>query len=192
MGKELKKQDKKKQKKKQKTARPVASTKGPSGPGQAKEHVAEGGRKEKEEFEERGFIDTTPARVIESLHALWEEFPEETWYEKGAAYWEQTAADESGMLGGLEKEVKEPDEKSSRELLAMLQTSEFGMGRVRAADCGGGIGRVTKAVLSPYFDNVTLVEQNPRYATDLVPSGCNGTGTQCSRSLCYCPRTPLR
>ena len=36
-------------------------------------------------------------------------------------------------------------------------------GRGRALDCGAGIGRITKNLLSRYFEKTDLVDQDPKF-----------------------------
>ena len=64
-----------------------------------------------------------------------------------------------GMLGGL-AQVAPADEKESLQLLKRLKSSRPEMSWKRAADLGGGIGRVTKNVLAKHFSSVDLIEQN--------------------------------
>jgi protein N-terminal methyltransferase len=119
-----------------------------------------------DQFKERGFSDETPPTVFGSLEELWEKYPEETWYLKGASYWENISSDDNGMLGGL-TELKAPDEADSKELLKLLQT-EHHVGKEKVCDCGGGIGRVSQNVLAHYFDQLTLVEQCPAFVKTAV------------------------
>ncbi len=122
-------------------------------------------------FECRGFTSSSPPRVFKSLASLWEAFPSASWYPTGASYWHKTSADEHGMLGGL-LELKLPDETASLKLLQTLQNStqeeqqqqqRQPLGKKRACDVGGGIGRVSKNVLLKLFERVDLVEQNPGF-----------------------------
>ncbi len=82
------------------------------------------------------------------------------------------------MLGGL-AEVAPDDEKESLQVLKRLQSSRPEMSWDRAADLGGGIGRVTKAVLAKYFKTVDLIEQNATLASlaqEEYLSGCSQLG----------------
>ncbi len=111
-------------------------------------------------FDCAGFTNSDPPRIFHTLAEFWAAFPSDGWYPSGASYWERTSRDDSGMLGGL-LELQEPDERSSRELVAALQAG--GTGKRRACDVGGGIGRVTRTVLQPLFEQVDLVEQCPAF-----------------------------
>lgn len=48
-------------------------------------------------------------------------------------------------------------------LLKHLFQSKHPPGRTQALDCGAGIGRITKNLLTNFFDKVDLVEQNPAF-----------------------------
>lgn len=152
-GGELKKKDSKKKKDKKKRKIKVKSSNNNNNNNNAEPLKLE-------DFQESGYVDTTPPRVLKSLKALWEEFPEEGWYDRGAGYWNACSADDNGMLGGL-TEVAEPDERESKLMIKTLR--QRGVGRARACDCGGGIGRVTHKVLLEFFDRVDLVEQCPAF-----------------------------
>eukprot|EP00455_Lapot_gusevi_P050212 TRINITY_DN723_c0_g1_i2.p1 TRINITY_DN723_c0_g1~~TRINITY_DN723_c0_g1_i2.p1 ORF type:complete len:316 (+),score=108.75 TRINITY_DN723_c0_g1_i2:79-948(+) len=82
---------------------------------------------------------------------------EELWYAGGAAYWNNEEASLSGVLGGLTN-VHGVDISTSKTFILSLKCN-----RNRALDCGAGIGRVTKDVLTKIFATVDLVEQSPKY-----------------------------
>jgi protein N-terminal methyltransferase len=126
-----------------------------------KKKAKTGPKKEPGPFECIGFTSTEPPRVFKSLAALWDAFPADQWYPTGASYWQKTSADENGMLGGL-LELKAPDESESLALLRDLQATQ-GLGNKRACDVGGGIGRVSRNVLTKVFEKVDLVEQNSAF-----------------------------
>ena len=92
------------------------------------------------------------------------------WYEKGVEYWASAPATVDGVLGGYGR-VAGTDALGSlafagRALKHLLGGGGTGgrvdgdrsRGRLAAADCGAGMGRVTRDVLSKLFDEVTLVE----------------------------------
>ncbi|OLY78117.1 N-terminal Xaa-Pro-Lys N-methyltransferase 1 [Smittium mucronatum] len=143
--------------------------------------------------------------------------PEE-WYSDADAYWTSVAANENGMLGGLLL-VHEPDIRASKNFLnQVLKTvnssyhenegklptidktiatdpnssgcsEKPGQRELVALDCGAGIGRVTKFLLSEYAI-VDMVEQSAKfvqaaeteYLLDLIKkqrvSGCYVCGLQ--------------
>lgn len=83
-----------------------------------------------------------------------------TWYEVSQKHWSQQDHNVSGMLGGY-PEMNVIDIVSSRELIKSLVKK--GMGKTRAADIAGGIGRVSKNVLSQTFEYIDLVEYIPSF-----------------------------
>nr|ACO14590.1 Phosphoethanolamine N-methyltransferase [Caligus clemensi] len=86
-------------------------------------------------------------------------------YEKGAKYWEGIDPTIDGMLGGFGK-VSNPDLKDSATFLKSLfkGTSEFvGPSNGRVLDCGAGIGRISRNLLSKQFMRVDIVEQCPKF-----------------------------
>eukprot|EP00096_Caligus_rogercresseyi_P003800 TRINITY_DN1745_c0_g1_i1.p1 TRINITY_DN1745_c0_g1~~TRINITY_DN1745_c0_g1_i1.p1 ORF type:complete len:229 (-),score=47.87 TRINITY_DN1745_c0_g1_i1:2-688(-) len=86
-------------------------------------------------------------------------------YEKGARYWEGIDPTIDGMLGGFGK-VSNPDLKDSSTFLKTLfkGTNEAcGPSNGRALDCGAGIGRISRNLLSKHFMKVDIVEQSPKF-----------------------------
>ena len=83
------------------------------------------------------------------------------WYKQGLKYWEKIDPTVDGMLGGF-PEISPSDSKFNSELIEKYQKDKQ-MPRLRAADVGAGIGRVTKEVLSKYFDHVDIVEPVKRF-----------------------------
>lgn len=75
------------------------------------------------------------------------------WYGKSLAYWAETPATMSGVLGGLEY-VHESDIKESRAFIESLPDR----GTNRALDCGAGIGRISKALLTKMYTTTDLLE----------------------------------
>ncbi|ETK91670.1 hypothetical protein L915_04801 [Phytophthora nicotianae] len=88
-----------------------------------------------------------------------------TWYASAHKYWDDEAncpLTDNGVLGGF-AHVSGVDIRESRRFLKHVRDT------VRpewvcnaAADCGAGIGRVSKLLLLPMFDHVDMVEQSPR------------------------------
>lgn len=65
-----------------------------------------------------------------------------------------------GVLGGYGA-ITPTDIQGSKQFLAQLQQN-FGVQLNKVADCGAGIGRITKNMLLPLFQHVDLVEQSKR------------------------------
>lgn len=49
------------------------------------------------------------------------------------------------------------------QIFQLLQLPNSLSERKNALDCGAGIGRITGNLLTRFFDNVDLVEQNPKF-----------------------------
>ncbi|KAK3871035.1 hypothetical protein Pcinc_023792 [Petrolisthes cinctipes] len=83
-------------------------------------------------------------------------------YEDAAAYWEKIPATVNGMLGGF-SQVHTPDISSSELYIQSIFKMKNPPGHGRAADCGAGIGRITKSLLQKHFGKVDLIEQCPNF-----------------------------
>jgi len=66
------------------------------------------------------------------------------------------------MLGGLNY-LNDLDVANSSKVLAKMANLVPGFTPRRAADLGGGIGRVSLQVLGRHFEYVDLVDQNPKF-----------------------------
>jgi len=84
------------------------------------------------------------------------------YYNKAASYWENVKPTIDGMLGGFAK-ISPTDIEGSNKLLKVLLKEENGPKAERALDCGAGIGRITKHLLTKYFKSVDLVEQDEHF-----------------------------
>ncbi|KAJ1356665.1 hypothetical protein KIN20_014405 [Parelaphostrongylus tenuis] len=82
--------------------------------------------------------------------------PEEV-YRKAYEFWSNTSRDIDGMLGGFAN-LHKPDIKCSKAFINKLKTKRLLVNANRVADCGAGIGRVTRHLLLPIFKNVVMVE----------------------------------
>ncbi|KAJ8965299.1 hypothetical protein NQ314_004228 [Rhamnusium bicolor] len=80
-------------------------------------------------------------------------------YSDAANYWSEIPATIDGMLGGFGF-ISQTDIKGSKMLLKQLFNTRNPPGRQYALDCGAGIGRISKFLLTDLFDNVDMVEQN--------------------------------
>lgn len=96
------------------------------------------------------------------------------WYGKAAEWWldkEKAPSSVDGVLGGYGN-LDGVDVKESEVFLGkvrdLLSKAGHKPGRARALDGGAGIGRVTKHLLSRFFDCIDLVEGNCRLM-DAVP-----------------------
>lgn len=86
-------------------------------------------------------------------------------YEDAKKYWSTIPPTVDGMLGGFGY-VSDTDIRGSRHFLSSLFQLPDGPGRHLALDCGAGIGRITKHLLTPIFKEVDMVEQNPQFIQD--------------------------
>lgn len=83
----------------------------------------------------------------------------EGFYKDAAKYWSEVPATVNGMLGGF-GDISTRDIQGSKTLLKQLFGSTQPPGREYALDCGAGIGRITKFLLTDLFQKVDMVEQN--------------------------------
>lgn len=85
-------------------------------------------------------------------------------HQKTRVYWEKVTPNISGMLGGWTNVNTDDINESKKLLKKLLKPINRNENPVlRALDCGAGIGRVTKFVLSKYFDEIDLLEQNEKF-----------------------------
>ena len=77
------------------------------------------------------------------------------WYKGSVKYWDAQPATVDGVLGGFE-EIHIVESDTSKNMIQTFKHMLPSMGS--ALDCGAGIGRITKTVLKPMFENVDLVE----------------------------------
>src|SRR3989338_8935621 len=84
----------------------------------------------------------------------------ESWYNKARRRWQHTEASNAGVLGGFD--VNEVDIAKSRQLLDYLIIK----GKINTnsvIDCAAGIGRISKNLLTKYFNNVDILEQDEKF-----------------------------
>ena len=87
------------------------------------------------------------------------------YYNKAADYWQNVTPTIDGMLGGFAK-ISHTDIDGSNKFLKFLLrggAGDTGPGTERALDCGAGIGRITKHLLTKHFQTVDLVEQDKHF-----------------------------
>ena len=86
------------------------------------------------------------------------------WYSKAVDYWNKQPATVDGVLGGFEHVSDDDIAESAMFLLPFLlgkgEGSEGPTGRVRAVDCGAGVGRIADRLLVQKlgFKTVDLLE----------------------------------
>ncbi|VDM54743.1 unnamed protein product [Angiostrongylus costaricensis] len=78
-------------------------------------------------------------------------------YRKAEEFWSNTSKDIDGMLGGF-AHLHTPDIKCSKAFIDKLRKKNLLVNTNRVADCGAGIGRVTRHLLLPIFNSVVMVE----------------------------------
>jgi len=104
------------------------------------------------------------------------------YYTKAADYWENVTPTINGMLGGFAK-ISHTDIDGSNKFLKLLLKVENGPGTDRALDCGAGIGRITKHLLTKHFTTVDLVEQDKHFlekAKEYLAGNTNVGNLYCS------------
>lgn len=109
--------------------------------------------------QEKEFI--LPSKEIDSVNEF---FESSEFYKNAQNYWSKVTPNLDGMLGGLTIISPTDIQGSNRfldELFKMRPAPENG----RALDCGAGIGRVTKNLLSKRFEIVDLVEQDAQFVS---------------------------
>ena len=105
-------------------------------------------------------------------------------YEKASLYWSKVECSDNGMLGGL-VQVNELDIEDSKEFIKKIELlSTIPTISMRTClDCGAGIGRVTKHLLSDKYETVDLVESNAKFlhhAKTINLKGLNVSEYYCS------------
>lgn len=87
----------------------------------------------------------------------------EKFYKDAEIYWNNITADIDGMLGGL-GHISSIDISTSMKFLKQFIKHPLAKTETNwALDCGAGIGRITKLLLLPLFEQVDLVEQNKQF-----------------------------
>ncbi|KAI4464464.1 hypothetical protein MML48_3g00001658 [Holotrichia oblita] len=86
----------------------------------------------------------------------------EEFYKKAILYWSEIPPTIDGMLGGF-GHISQIDIHGSRQFLRLIFQLKEPPGKSTIVDCGAGIGRITKHLLSHIFQNIDLVEQNKMF-----------------------------
>lgn len=100
-----------------------------------------------------------PSKDIENVDNF---FKSPDFYKNAQNYWSKISPTIDGMLGGLAM-IAPTDIQGSKQFLSEIFKMKPAPGKRRALDCGAGIGRVTKHLLTHYFDSVDLVEQDKNF-----------------------------
>lgn len=87
---------------------------------------------------------------------------EDKFYTNAKQYWTGIPPTLDGVLGGFGF-VSQTDIQGSRQFLKQLFQSKNPPGKSYALDCGAGIGRISKFLLTDIFNQVDLVEQNAAF-----------------------------
>lgn len=101
-------------------------------------------------------------QIKETTQTVDEFFASPGFYQNAQDYWARIAPTIDGMLGGLAV-IDPTDIQGSSRFLCELFKLKPSPGKLRALDCGAGIGRVTKNLLINYFESVDLVEQDENF-----------------------------
>lgn len=104
--------------------------------------------------------------------ADWISKPESKFYKDARNYWANIPPTIDGVLGGY-GHISDTDIEGSRAFLNRIFSSANPPGKGLVLDCGAGIGRISKSLLTNYFDKIDLVEQDEKfisYARDTLGS----------------------
>ncbi|XP_053674872.1 N-terminal Xaa-Pro-Lys N-methyltransferase 1 [Anopheles nili] len=103
--------------------------------------------------------------VLDSISHTTDESKEEiqtdckNYYNNAKKYWSNVSPTVDGMLGGFGS-ISFIDIRGSEQFLKHIYKQKSNPGSRRALDCGAGIGRISKNLLLPMFEQVDLVEQD--------------------------------
>lgn len=121
-----------------------------------------------------------PSEEVECVDKF---FKSPDFYENAQKYWSKIAPTVDGMLGGLSV-LAPTDIQSSSQFLSEIFKMKPAPNKNRALDCGAGIGRVTKHLLSKFFTKVDLVEQDTNFVHKANEYLCvNGVQLPCLGAL---------
>jgi len=84
-------------------------------------------------------------------------------YDNAEKYWASVPSTVDGMLGGYSHISSTDIGGSKKFLLPFIKGKDALTKTSRALDCGAGIGRVTKLLLTSFFDKVDMVEVNQAF-----------------------------
>lgn len=87
-------------------------------------------------------------------------------YEKALEYWADIPPTVDGVLGGFGF-ISDVDINGSQMFLSSLFRLENAPDKSLAVDCGAGIGRITKYLLTPHFQIVDVVEPDKKFINSI-------------------------
>ncbi|KAI5641520.1 adoMet dependent proline di-methyltransferase domain-containing protein [Phthorimaea operculella] len=87
-------------------------------------------------------------------------------YKKSLQYWAEVPATVDGVLGGFGF-ISDADVEGSKLFLESLLASKTALKTNLALDCGAGIGRITKNLLIPHFEEVDIVEPDEKFVNSI-------------------------
>lgn len=87
-------------------------------------------------------------------------------YQDALAYWSDVDANVNGMLGGYAHISNTDINGSAKFIRKYIRGDNARTTSHRALDCGAGIGRITKRLLTPLFDSVDMVDVNPKFISE--------------------------
>jgi protein N-terminal methyltransferase len=95
--------------------------------------------------------------------------------EDALKYWNSVSSDVNGMLGGFPQTTRIDLQGSSNFLIKLRRGTQRGVKQPlpllkRVADCGAGIGRITKALLFGVAEQVDVVEPVKKFTDEFVAS----------------------
>ncbi|XP_041979044.1 alpha N-terminal protein methyltransferase 1 [Aricia agestis] len=88
-------------------------------------------------------------------------------YDKALEYWAEIPATLDGVLGGF-GHISDEDILGSTLFLRSIMSLEKAPGTKTALDCGAGIGRITKHLLTNYFDRVDVIEPDEKFINSIL------------------------
>lgn len=88
-------------------------------------------------------------------------------YEKSLEYWADIPATLDGVLGGF-GHISDEDINGSTLFLKSILSKDDAPARNIALDCGAGIGRITKHLLTHFFECVDLIEPDPKFTKSIL------------------------
>lgn len=114
-------------------------------------------------------INTTPATTLlpssKKLDSI-DQKQQVAFYTDAQSYWDHVEPTIDGMLGGFAP-INHIDIRGSTAYLQSMYRLKPPPRRLRALDCGAGIGRVTRFLLVPQFEQVDAVEQCAKFTDEM-------------------------
>jgi len=108
-----------------------------------------------------GSAEVSITNVSDDNESLTNGNDDDEYYNKAAKHWQKIEPTIDGMLGGFGKISHLDIEGSNKFLKNLLKSNSTGTSR--ALDCGAGIGRISKHLLTRHFQKVDLVEQDRHF-----------------------------